>query len=115
MLERLERVVIEVPESLRVPPDELGQRLRVEFALRLYEKGIASLGRARRIAGLSKWDLLELLAGERMPMHYGGEGLKENLEVAKRLAGRTNTWVRTRLITVSSPRRYYRSCIGCIA
>lgn len=53
-------VVIEVPESLRVPPSELEERLRVELALRLYEKGIASLGQARKIAGLFKWDFLKL-------------------------------------------------------
>ena len=83
------RVVIEVPENLRVPPDELEERLRVELALRLYEKGIASLGQARRIAGLSKWDFLELLAREGISLHYGEEELKEDLEAAKRLASRT--------------------------
>jgi predicted HTH domain antitoxin len=80
------RVVIEVPEGLRVPPDELEERLRIELALRLYEKGIASLGQARRIAGVSKWDFLELLAREGIPLHYGEEELREDLEVAKDLA-----------------------------
>ena len=56
------RVVIEVPGNLKIPPEELEERLRVELALRLYEKGIISLGQARRISGLSKWDFLELLA-----------------------------------------------------
>jgi len=83
------RVVIEVPENLRVPPDELEERLRVELALRLYEKSIASLGQARRIAGLSKWDFLELLAREGIPLHYGEGELKEDLEVAKKLAKKT--------------------------
>ena len=83
------RVVIEVPENLRVPPGELEERLRIELALRLYEKGIASLGQARRIAGLSKWDFLELLAREGIPLHYGEEELKEDLEVARRLARET--------------------------
>ena len=82
------RVVIEVPEGLRVPFGELEERLRIELALRLYEKGIATLGQARRMAGLSKWDFLELLAKEGIPIRYGGEELKEDLEVAKRLAGR---------------------------
>lgn len=82
------RVVIEVPENLRIPPGELEERLRIELALRLYEKGIASLGQARRIAGLSKWDFLELLAKEGIPIHYGEEELKEDLEVAKKLAER---------------------------
>jgi len=82
------RVVIEVPEGLRVPLGELEEKLRVELALRLYEKGIASLGQARRIAGLSKWDFLELLAREGIPLHYGEEELMEDLKVARRLAGR---------------------------
>ncbi len=56
------RVVIKVPEGLRIPPGELEERLRIGLTLRLYEKGIASLGQARRIAGLTKWDFLELLA-----------------------------------------------------
>ena len=85
----IKRVVIEVPENLRIPPGELEERLRIELALRLYEKGIASLGQARRIAGLSKWDFLELLAKEGIPLHYGEEELKEDLEVAKRLAKKT--------------------------
>ena len=80
------RVVIEVPEGLRIPPDELEKRLRIELALRLYEKGIASLGQARKIAGVSKWDFLELLAKEGIPLHYGEEELREDLEVAKKLA-----------------------------
>jgi len=85
----IKRVVIEVPENLRVPLDELEQRLRIELALRLYEKGIASLGQARRIAGISKWDLLELLAREGIPIHYGEEELKEDLEIARKLARET--------------------------
>jgi len=85
----VKRVVIEVPENIRVPPSELEERLRIELALRLYEKGIASLGQARRIAGLSKWDFLELLVKEGIPLHYGEEELREDLEVAKELAGKT--------------------------
>ncbi|AEM39028.1 hypothetical protein Pyrfu_1165 [Pyrolobus fumarii 1A] len=82
----LKRIVIEVPENLRVPPGEIEERLKIELALRLYEKGIASLGQARRIAGLSKWSFLELLAKEGIPMRYGEEELREDLEVARRLA-----------------------------
>ncbi len=69
----VKRVVIEVPGNIKIPPSELEERLRIELALRLYEKGIASLGQARRIAGLSKWDFLELLAGEGIPIHYNKE------------------------------------------
>ena len=40
----VKRVIIEVPENLRIPPSELEERLRIELALRLYEKDMASLG-----------------------------------------------------------------------
>jgi len=79
----IKRVVIEVPEGLKIPPSELEQRLRIELALRLYEKGIASLGQARRIARLSKWDFPELLAREGIPIHYGEDELREDLETVK--------------------------------
>ena len=82
----VKRIVIEVPEDLRIPPRELEERLRIELALRLYEKGIASLGQARKIAGISKWDFLELLAKEGIPIRYDKEELKEDLEAAKKLA-----------------------------
>ena len=86
---RARRVVIEVSEGLKLPPDELEERLRIELALRLYEKGIASLGQAHRIAGLPKWDFLEVLAKEGIPIHYDEEELREDLEVAKKLAKKT--------------------------
>lgn len=59
-------VKIIIPEhiksSLRLPPDEVENRLRAELALRLYAKKIVSFGVARRIAGLTKWEFIELLA-----------------------------------------------------
>ena len=87
-MSHVKRVIIEIPEGLRVPPDELEERLRIELALRLYEKGIASLGQARRIAGLPKWDFLELLAKEGIQLHYSEDELKEDLEIVKKLAER---------------------------
>ena len=83
----VKRIVIEVPEGLRVPPGELEERLRVEPALRLYEKGIASLGQARRTVGLSKRDFLELLSREGIRIHYGEEELRGNLETVYRHVG----------------------------
>ena len=83
------RIVIEVPGGLRIPPGELEERIRIELVLRLYEKGVATLGQARRIAGLPKWDFLELLAKEGIPIRYGEEELREDLEVARKLAGGT--------------------------
>ncbi len=38
------------------------------------------------MAGISKWDFLELLARQGILLHYGEEELKEDPEVGKRLA-----------------------------
>ena len=69
-----------IKSAMRLPPDEIEKRLRIELALRLYEKGIVSLGVARKIAGLTKWEFLELLAKEKIPIHYGEEELREDFE-----------------------------------
>ncbi|MCE4608470.1 MAG: UPF0175 family protein [Caldisphaeraceae archaeon] len=57
--------------------------------MRLYEKGIAILDHVRKITGLSKWDFLELLAKEDIPLHYGEEGLKEDLGTTRKLSKKT--------------------------
>lgn len=76
------RIIVseQIKNSLRLPPDEIEERLRVELALRLYSKGIVSFGVARRIAGLTKWEFIELLAKEGIPIHYGESELQEDLE-----------------------------------
>jgi len=78
------RVVIELPPGIRLPPGEVESRIRVELAIRLYEKHIVSFGQARRIAGIPKWDFLELLAREGIPIHYDTEDLEEDLKQAEK-------------------------------
>ena|GEM_PF-5330528 len=75
----VKRVVIDVSENLSVPPSELEEMLRVELALRLHEKGVASLGQAWRLAGSSKWGFLELLAREGIPSTLLGRGAERRL------------------------------------
>ena len=80
-------VKIIIPEpiksSLKIPPDEIDKRLKIELAIRLYEKGIASFGVARRIAELSKWEFIEILTRERIPIYYSEIDLQEDLEKLK--------------------------------
>jgi len=82
-------VVIVIPrdvvDSLRIPPEEASSRLRIELALRLYEKGIATLGQARRIAGLSLWEFLDLVEKENIPRHYGDKEAIEDLEMVRQI------------------------------
>ena len=60
----------EIQDALRIPLDEQKSRLRRELALRLYEKGLLSLGKARQFAGMEKWNFLLLLAQEGISRQY---------------------------------------------
>ena len=60
----------EIQDALRIPLDEQKGRLRRELALRLYEKGLLLLGKARQLAGMEKWNFLLLLAQEGISRQY---------------------------------------------
>ncbi len=78
-------ITLEIPddvsEALRLPRDESTQRLRRELALRLYQKGILSFGKARQLADMTKWDFHFLLAAEDIVRHYDKPELDEDLRV----------------------------------
>ena len=77
-------VITEIPgelaEALRVPPKEQGPRLRRELAIRLYEKGRLSLGKARELAGMTQWEFHLLLGEEGIVRRYDVEELDEDLD-----------------------------------
>jgi predicted HTH domain antitoxin len=78
-------VSIDVPDEIKVPEKDLEKLIRVELALRLYQKGYVSLGQARRISNLSKWEFLELLSKEKIPVNYDENELKRDLKVIEQL------------------------------
>lgn len=69
----------EIQDALRIPPDEQEGRLRRELALRLYEKGLLSLGKARQLAGMEKWNFLLLLAQDGISRQYDKKELDRDL------------------------------------
>lgn len=75
----------EIQNALRIPPEEQEGRLRRELALRLYEKGLLSLGKARQLAGMEKWDFLFFLAQEGIPRQYDMNELDRDLAALDRL------------------------------
>jgi predicted HTH domain antitoxin len=76
----------EIRDALRIPPEEQEGRLRRELALRLYEKGLLSLGKARQVAGMEKWDFLLLTAQEGIDRQYDKDELDRDLDILERLA-----------------------------
>mgnify|MGYP000194566748 CR=1 FL=1 len=81
-------VTLEIPDAvssaLRLPPPEIQSRLRLELAVSLYTQQILSLGKAAELAGLSRWELNDLLARRGVPMHYSETELNEDLAYARR-------------------------------
>ena len=86
----MSKMVLEIPEdlaeALRVPPEQKLPRLRQELAVRLYQKGLLSLGKARELAGMSKWEFLLLLGEEGIIRRYDTEELQEDLQTLETLS-----------------------------
>jgi len=82
-------MVLEIPdelaEALRVPPEERLTRLRRELAVRLYQKGLLSFGKARELARMSKWEFHILLGEEGIARRYDLEELEEDLRTLEAL------------------------------
>jgi predicted HTH domain antitoxin len=82
-------LVLEMPEgvadALRVPPTEQEVRLRQELAIRLYQKALLSFGKARELAGISKWAFHVLLGNEGVTRSYDLEELRQDLATLERL------------------------------
>lgn len=83
-MKAVSKVVLEIPDeladALRVPPEEKPARLRRELAIRLYQKGMLSFGKARELAEMSKWEFHTLLGEEGIVRHYDVEELEEDLK-----------------------------------
>ncbi|MDM8529614.1 UPF0175 family protein [Anaerolineales bacterium HSG25] len=76
----------ELCDALRIPTQEQETRLQQELAIRLYEKNLLSLGKARQLAGLTKWEFLSLLTRENIVRHYDHDELQYDLETLEQLA-----------------------------
>lgn len=81
------KLTLEIPEevqaALRLPPAEIEQELRKELALALYQRGVLSLGIARKLALMTRREFEDLLAKRGVTRHYSEEDLQEDLDYAR--------------------------------
>ncbi len=79
--------LLEIPEdvltSIKIPKKELEKALKIDLAMALFQKEAISLGKARKLAGMSKWEFLEELGRRKIPRHYTEKELEEDLNFAK--------------------------------
>lgn len=80
-------ITLDIPnnihEALHVTPAAAEQRLKLELAVALYAQNTLGLGKAAELAGLSRLELNDILAGRGIPMHYGPAELAEDLAYAR--------------------------------
>jgi predicted HTH domain antitoxin len=83
------RLSIEVAEDLvqaiKLPAEEVPARLKRELAIRLYAKGLLSFGKARQLAGITRWDFHDLLGEEGVLRRYDMKELEEDLKTLEGL------------------------------
>ena len=73
----------DVIESLKMPRQRMEEELKQEMAFTLYERGLSSMGVARRYAGMTKWAFLDGLAKRGIQRHYGEDELNEDIIYAR--------------------------------
>ncbi len=76
----------ELLQAIKIPPAEASTRLRRELALRLYEKGLLSFGKARELAGMTRWAFHDFLGEEGINRRYDVEELEEDLKTLEDLS-----------------------------
>jgi predicted HTH domain antitoxin len=74
----------EIYDALKIPEAEREATVKTELAVSLYDRGVLSFGKARRLAGHSKQAFHELLGDRQIERHYTREELEEDIEYAQR-------------------------------
>ena len=73
----------EVTDALRLPAAEHDRELRTELAIALYRRAVLSAGKARKLAGMTRWDFDRLLGQRQIVRHYQKDELEQDLEYAQ--------------------------------
>lgn len=62
---------------------EMAKLTLEELALALYQHGVLSMGKARSLAGVTRWHFEQLLADRHIPRHYTEVDLRDDLGYAR--------------------------------
>jgi predicted HTH domain antitoxin len=90
------QAVIDLPEQLYLSlsasgltKEKIASESRKLLALKCFRDRILSLGRSVELSGLSKWDFIELLSDNNVPvLDYEEEELAREFETAEKLGER---------------------------
>ncbi|MCD4693010.1 MAG: UPF0175 family protein [Calditrichales bacterium] len=72
----------DILEAIKFPPTVREKEILKELALALYVRDILSLGKARSLAKMTRWEFEELLGQRKIIRHYNEEDLEEDIKYA---------------------------------
>lgn len=72
-----------VAQAIRLPEKFKERELLIELAVALYAQEALSFGKARELAGMSKYEFGQLLGRRELPRHYGTQELEDDLRYAR--------------------------------
>jgi len=55
---------------------------KIDYALRLYQEGKISIGKAAETAGISLWELIDTIVKRKIPLQTSRDNLEEDLKAA---------------------------------
>jgi len=58
---------------------------KLEYALKLYQNGEISIGKAAELSSINIWEFMEKLSNLKIPLNYSLEDLENDLKVVKDL------------------------------
>ncbi len=73
----------EILETIKLPKEKVERELIKEIAFLLYSRGYTSMGIARKLARLTKWEFIEGLAERGIQRHYYEKDAEEDVKYAK--------------------------------
>lgn len=74
----------DIMRSMKLPPGEIEKEIRMELAVALYARGVLSMGKARKLAGMTLWEFQRALGKYRISRHYDTSDLEDDLQYARR-------------------------------
>jgi len=85
----MEEISVKVPRDLvrilKVRDEEVPKLVRLYLAIELYREGKVSLGKAAEIAGVSKWEMMEILASKNVPIQYDVVDLERDIKTLEEM------------------------------
>ncbi len=79
------KVLGDLVRILKVRDEDVPKLVRLYLAIELYREGKVSLGKAAEIAGVSKWEIMEILASKNIPIQYYVEDLEKDIKTLEEL------------------------------